>query len=96
MPRKKPPKKTIRQWVKDETTSWFLERLAFHLNSIDTVRNITLENLDEALARKMAIEVIENALADIYQEGELAELQKKLAEDEDSIIKRLKEVKSEF
>jgi hypothetical protein len=93
---KAPIKEDIREWVKLETTQWFLNRIAFHLNSIDTVRDITLENIDEALARKMAIEVIEDTLADIWQEGDLALLQRKLAEEEDSIIKRLKSIKEEY
>jgi len=93
---KKPLKANIKEWVKDSTTQWFLDRLAFYLNEIDTVRNITLENIDETLARKMAIEIIENALSDIWQEGELEKYQKKLADEEDSIIKRLKEIKQDF
>ena len=93
----KPPiKENIRTWIKDETTQWFLQRIAFHLNSIDTVRDITLENMNEALARKMAIEIIESALADIWEQGDLQALQKKLAEEEDSIIKKLKEIKEEY
>lgn len=93
---KQPPKTEIRAWVKTATTQWFLNRLAYHLNEIDTVRNITLENLDEALARKMAIDIIENALADIEQDGELMAIQSKLAEDADSVITRLKNLREEY
>lgn len=94
---KKPPiQEEIRELVKNSSFQWFLNRIAFHLNGIDTVRDITLENIDEALARKMAIEIIENALADFWQAGELEALQKKLAEEEDNIIKRLENIQSEF
>ena len=94
---KKPPiKEEIRELVKSGAFQWFLNRVAFHLNSIDTVRDINLENINEALARKMALNIIEFALADIYEAGALQELQKKLADDEDNIIKRLREMKSEY
>ena len=93
---KSPIKESIREWVKNSTTQWFLNRLAWHLNEIDTVRDITLENMNEALARKMAIEIIENALADIWQEGDLQALQKKISEEEDNIIRKLKSIKEEY
>ena len=94
---KKPPiKEEIRELIKNQAFQWFLQRIAYNLNTIDTVRDITLGNLDEVLARKMAIEIIENALADIWQEGDLQELQKKISEEEDSIIKRLQEMKNEY
>jgi len=94
--KKSPIKEEIRELVKSSTFQWFLNRIAFHLNSIDTVRDITLENLDEALARKLAIEIIENAFADIWEKGDLQALQNKLAEEEDSIIKKLQNLKNEF
>ena len=93
---RKPPKIKFKEWAKDDVTQYFLGRLAFHLNEIDTVRNITLENIDETLARKMAIEIIENALADVYLEGELHKFQKKVSEEEDNILKRLREMKQEY
>ena len=94
---KKPPiKEEIRELVKSGAFQWFLNRVAFHLNSIDTVRDINLENINEALARRMALNIIEFALADIYEAGALQELQKKISEEEDNIIKRLKELKQEY
>ena len=94
--KKSPIKEDIRSWIQDGTTQWFLNRIAFHLNGIDTVRDIIPENLDEALARKLAIEIIENALADIWEAGDLQMLQQKLSEEEDSILKKLKEIKNEY
>lgn len=93
--RKKPLKSEIREWVKNSITQWFLERLSFHLNEIDTVRNINPENIDEALARKMALEIVENAIADVYEAGDLVELQKKVSEEEDNILRRIKEISKE-
>ena len=94
--KKAPIKEEIRELVKSGAFQWFLQRIAFHLNEIDTVRDISSENLGEALARKMAIEIIENALADIWEVGDLVQLQKKISEEEDSIIKRLKNIKEEY
>ena len=79
-----------------EHSNGFWIELLFIKNSIDTVRDINLENINEALARKMAIEIIEFALADIWEQGALQELQKRISEEEDNIIKRLKELKQEY
>jgi len=94
--RKKPDKESIKKWLKDETTKWFLEKLAWYLNTIDTVRDINSENIDEALARKMAIDIIEGALADVWEAGELEKLQRKIASEEDNILKRLREITFEY
>jgi len=91
---KKPHQKEIEEMVKSKPFQWYVERLAFHLNEIDTVRNVKDGN--ELVARKLAIEIIENALADVYEAGNLAQLQKKLAEEENSVIKSLKQLKSEY
>ncbi len=92
----KPEENKIKEWVKDETTQYFLSRLAWYLNSIDTVRDITLENINEALARKLAIEIIENALADIYEAGNLQALQKIISEEENGILKRFKNMSEQY
>lgn len=93
---KKPTPEQIREMVKSEPFRWFMERLAYQMNYIDTVRNITKENLNEALARRMAIEIIENAFADLYEAGELEKLQKKIAREEDNILKKIKEYQDEY
>ena len=93
---KEPVKEEVRELLKNEAFQWFLQRIAFHLNSIDTVRDINLENVDEALARKMAIEIIENAFADFWEKGELQALQKKLAAEEENIIRRIEKTKDEY
>ena len=85
---KKPNKVEVRELVKSDSFKWFLERIATYTNGIDTVRNV--ENGGELVARQLAITVIENAFADIFEAGELAELQKKVGEDEDNIIKKIK------
>jgi len=94
--KKNPDKEFIREWVQNETTQWFLNKLALHLNAIDTVRDVSLENVDEIPARNMAITIIEGALADIWEDGALSELQKRISEEEDNIIKRFKNIKDEF
>ena len=94
--KKRPDKEFIREWVQNETTQWFLNKLALHLNAIDTVRDVSLENVDEIPARNMAITIIEGALADIWEDGALSELQKRISEEEDNIIKRFKNIKDEF
>jgi hypothetical protein len=89
---KKPSPEEIRELVKKEAFQWYLERLAFRMNQIDTVRNINKDNLEEAWASRMAIEIIEQTLADIYQDGEIEKYQKKVVENEDNIVKALKDI----
>ncbi len=89
----KPTKGKIRDWVKGDTTQWFLGRVALKLNEVDTVRNV--EEDGELLGRKKAIEIIEDVLADIIDIGELKSLQKKTAEEE-SLIKSLKDIPQEY
>lgn len=94
---KKPGSGKTREWVKNDVTQWFLEKLALYMNEIDTVRDINLNNIDVALARRLAIEVIENAFGDILEAGELQIFQKKVAESESNTIKTLKDLpKSEY
>ena len=94
MTSKKPQKDQIRDLVKSDSFKWFLERIAIYLNSIDTVRNV--ENGSETVARQLAITMIENAFKDIFEEGELAELQKKVSEDEELILNKFKNLKEEY
>jgi len=91
---KKPNKIQIRELVKNDNFKWFLERMATYLNGIDTVRNV--ENGEELVARQKVIEIIEDAFADVFDVGELAELQKKVAEDEENIIKRIQNITEEY
>jgi len=87
---KKPQKDQIRDLVKSDSFQWFLKRMATFLNEIDTVRNV--ENGGELVARKLAISIIENAFADLFEAGDLAELQKKIAEDEENIISKIQRI----
>lgn len=91
---KTPSKEVIRDMVNTEGFQWFLWKTAQYLNDIDTVRNV--EKGDELVARKLVIRILENALADVYEAGKLAELQKKVAEDETNIIKQYKNLKEEY
>ncbi len=94
--RKRPTKAQIRELLKNETFQWLLERLAFEMNQIDTVRNITPENLNNQLAARLAIEIIENWLGELWELGELRELQQESKKEEDRIIKSLRELKQEY
>jgi len=71
-----PSKQTIRNWLDEDVTKWFLENLSEELINIDTVRNIESEGNLEArcLGRKWALDAIENALGPIIGEGELHQL----------------------
>jgi hypothetical protein len=89
---KQPSPQEIREMVKSRPFQWYLERLAYHTNAIDTVRNAQQDNLNLLLAAKMAIEIIENTLSDIYQNGELEKFQKKQSEEEQNPIKNLQEI----
>ena len=80
--------------VKTDSFQWFLWQTTRYLNEIDTVRNV--EKGEELIARKMVIQLLENALSDVYDAGELAELQKKVAEDESNIINQFKNLKEEY
>ena len=94
---KKPPiKENIREWVKNETTQWFLNKLAQNLNTIDTVRDITAVNTDQAFARSIAITLVEEVLWDIWEAGEMTELQKRVSEEEENIVNKFKKVKDEY
>lgn len=84
----------VREWMKNDTTRWFLAKLAWHLNEIDTARGV--ESGDEYKARSLAIQIIENALGDIWEAGELTKLQKKISQEEDSIIKKLENIPQEY
>lgn len=86
-------KSQIQEMVKTDAFRYFLERLAMELNRIDTVRNINPANLNEVLARRIAIEIVENALSEVYETGELQSLQKEVASQEDNIIKKFSELK---
>ena len=102
MPKKKIPvikkavKEDIREWVKLPTTQYFINKIALHLNSIDTVRDINEENIDTALARSLAITVVENVFADIYQEGDLEVLQREIADSEENILQKLRNLRGDY
>jgi len=102
MPKRKIPitptpiKEDIREWVKNPTTQWMINKIALHLNTLDTVRDVTMENIEMALAKRLAIETVENIFSDIYEYGDLVELQKNLASEEDNILKKLKELKEDY
>ena len=93
---KKPSVETIREWLNDEPTRWLLERIAFHLNKIDTVSNIkdsdSIEKvaIDQAGAKK-AKDVIVDVFNDIYEAGKIEETQKEVAKNEDNVIKNLQD-----
>lgn len=87
---KKPTPQTIKEWLKQDVSQWFLERIAYHLNSIDTVRDITPDKKEEAVARKIAIDIVENALGDIYSTFDIKEKQRVMGEEEKNLIKTLK------
>lgn len=90
----KPTKEEIKKWVEDETTQYLLGRWAFYINSIDTVRNIKNDN--ETVSRRLAIEIFEAGLADIYGAGELEKYQKRIADEEENVIKKMRELKREY
>jgi DNA recombination-dependent growth factor C len=83
----KPKTNQIKLWLKDDVTRWLLETLAFRMNEIDTVRNLTENNYIENIANRKAIETIENLLSEVYQE--LPTLQQKVAEKEYNVTKVL-------
>lgn len=86
----------IREWLKNDTTRWVLEKLTQEINHIDTIRNITKENLTEHLAGRMAIEMIENWLGEIWEAGELGKIQKEAKNEEERIIKSLREIEQNY
>lgn len=88
---KKPTKEEIAKWTQHRVTKWYLERLATYLNEIDTVRNV--RNGDELIGRKAAITVVEDAIADIYEVGQLKDLQKKIAENDENVVFRVRNTK---
>ena len=94
--RKIPTKAQIRELLKNEVFQYLLERLANEINQIDTIRNITPENLNQHLAGRMAIEMIENWLGEIWEVGQLRELQKESKKEEDRILERLRQMKKEI
>ena len=58
---------------------------------------IRQSDIDEVWARKMAIEIFENACADVWEAGSLGELQKKIASEEATdVIKGLVNIKDEY
>ena len=91
---KTPTKAELRKWLKDNNTKWFLDKLAWHLNVIDTVRNV--ENGDELMARKIAVSIIERTVADLWVSGGLQELQQKISKEEESLLERVKNLKEEY
>ena len=86
----------IKQWLKEDTTKFVLEKLAQEMNRIDTIRNIKPDNITEHLAGRMAIEIIENWLGEIWEAGELEKIQKEAKTEEERIIKSLQELKQEY
>jgi hypothetical protein len=91
---KTPEKEEIKKWVDDSVTQYLIGRWAFYLNGIDTVRNV--KDPQETIARKLAIEIFENGLDDIYAVGELHKYQKKLSDSEDNVIKRLRDIANNY
>ena len=84
----------IKELVKNDTFQKILKLLALRINSLDTVRGISLEDNFKKIAlnqlgRKLAIETIELWLDDILGLVNFAEFAEEQVEEEDNIIKRL-------
>ena len=92
---KKPSAEEIQRFVKDDVFKWFMEVLAKEVNRIDTVRNINPER-DDTLSRRMTIEIIENVLSEVYDSGELEKIQKKMAGEEESIVNKMENLKTDY
>jgi hypothetical protein len=92
----KPSPEEIQRWLKNGTTKWVLEVLAKEVNKIDTIRNITPDNVEEHLAGRLAIEMTENWLREVWHAGELEQFQKEARGEDEKIIKSLKDIQSEY
>ena len=89
----KPTTNQIRDFINHPVFKWFLETTALRINELDTVRSIPDNDYITPIARRMAINIVEEIFSDIAQAGEIYKMQKGMAEKETNDLNNLKKLK---
>lgn len=84
----------VSELLKCKAFQRFLESLALEINVLDSVRDINEINKDMAVAKRLAIDVIENALADLFVACNFDKIKDDVRGSEESVIERFLKIRN--